>query len=205
MSRWIELNNEVKVQKDGKYQFEKDKEAVRDYMVNYVNQNTVFFHDLREKIEYMIENDYYDEKLIDKYKFSQIKEVFKRAYSFKFRFNSFMSAFKFYNNYALRTNDQTKFLERYEDRVAISALYAGQFYKDYGDEAMFVEAMKQVDNLMAQDFQPATPTFLNAGVSRGGEKVSCFLLTTPDSTEGIEYVNNSSAQLSRRGGGVGRP
>lgn len=148
MSRWIELNNEVKIQKDGMYQFEKDKEAVRDYMINYVNQNTVFFHDLREKIDYMIEHDYYDETLIEKYKFSQVKDVFRKAYGFKFRFPSFMSAFKFYNNYALKTNDQTKFLERYEDRVAISALYAGQLYESYGDEAMFVEAIKQVENMM---------------------------------------------------------
>ncbi len=34
-----------------------------------------------------------------------------------------MSAFKFYNDYALKTNDKTKILERYEDRVSIVALY----------------------------------------------------------------------------------
>jgi ribonucleoside-diphosphate reductase alpha chain len=203
MSKWIELNNEVKIQKDGMYQFDKDKEAVRDYMINFVNTNMVFFHDLREKIDYMVENDYYDGELLGKYTFEQIKNVFRKAYSYKFRFPSFMSAFKFYNNYALKTDDQLKFLERYEDRIAMSALFAGQIYESIGDEAMFVEAMKQVENMMTRGFQPATPTFLNTGISRGGEKVSCFLLSTPDSTEGIEYVGTSSAQLSRRGGGVG--
>lgn len=203
MTKWIELNNEVKIQKDGMYQFNKDKEAVRDYMINFVNTNMVFFHDLREKIDYMIEHEYYDENLLKKYTFDEIKDVFRKAYSYKFRFPSFMSAFKFYNNYALKTDDQSKFLERYEDRVAMSALYAGQLYEEIGHEAMFVEAIKQVENMMKQNYQPATPTFLNTGIKRGGEKVSCFLLTTPDSTEGIEYVNTASAQLSRRGGGVG--
>lgn len=204
MAKWIEYNNEVKIAKDGLYQFEKDKEAVKDYMVNHVNQNMVFFHDLREKINYMIENDYYDANLFDMYTFKQIKAVFNKAYSFKFRFPSFMSAFKFYNNYALKTDDQTKYLERYEDRVAVSALYFGKLYANSDNQDdMYQEALRQVVNMMEQNYQPATPTFLNAGISRGGEKVSCFLLSTPDSTEGINYVNNAASQLSRRGGGVG--
>lgn len=203
MATWIEKNNEVKIMKNGQYQFDKDKEAVRDYMINHVNENTVFFHNLEEKVDYMIENDYWDSNLLDMYSFEQIKAVFERAYSYKFRFTSFMSAFKFYNNFALKTDDQTKYLERYEDRVSMSALYAGKIYENVSQTGMFKEALKQVDNMMKQNYQPATPTFLNAGISRGGEKVSCFLLSTPDSTEGINYVNNSSAQLSRRGGGVG--
>ena len=47
------------IQKDGKFQFEKDKEAVHSYFVDYINQNTVFFHDLKEKLDYLIKNDYY--------------------------------------------------------------------------------------------------------------------------------------------------
>ena len=203
MARWIELNNEVKIKKDGYFQFDKDKEAVKDYMINHVNANMWFFHNLEEKINYMIENDYYESDLLDKYSFEQLKSVFDRAYEYKFRFTSFMSAFKFYNNYALKTDDQTKYLERYEDRVVLNALYAGQLYEGLGQEEMYKEALRQVDNMMKQNYQPATPTFLNTGISRGGEKVSCFLLSTPDSTEGINYVNNSASQLSRRGGGVG--
>ena len=38
--------------------------------------------------------------------------------------------------------------------------------------------------------------------SRAGRLVSCFLLQMPDSTEGIMYINEASAQLSRFGGGV---
>ncbi|MGX7836121.1 hypothetical protein ACWKSR_13295, partial [Campylobacter fetus subsp. venerealis] len=37
--KWIKLNNEIMIQKDGKFQFEKDKEAVHSYFVDYINQN----------------------------------------------------------------------------------------------------------------------------------------------------------------------
>lgn len=143
------------IQKDGKFQFEKDREAVHSYFVDYVNQNTVFFHDLKEKLDYLLENDYYEEEFLSKYTFEQIKEVFKLAYSFKFRFPSFMSAFKFYNDYALKTNDKTKILERYEDRVSVVALFFAN-----GD----AEKAKEFTSLMMkQEYQPSTPTFLNAG------------------------------------------
>ncbi|MDH6674305.1 ribonucleoside-diphosphate reductase alpha chain [Paenibacillus sp. LBL] len=193
--RHIELNNEVKVMKDGLYQFEKDKEAVKAYMIDYVNKNTVFFHDLKEKMDYLFENNYYDKKVFEPYTFAQIKQVFQLAYNKKFRFPSFMSAYKYYNNYTLRTDDGTKFLERYEDRVAVNALDLAD-----GD---FEKAKLIVKALINQRYQPATPTFLNSGRKRSGEKVSCFLLDTPDTTEGILYVISACAQLSRRGGGVG--
>lgn len=64
MSNYIELNNEVKILRDGFYQIDKDKEAVKDYFINYINQNTVFFHDLNEKLDYLFENDYYDKSCI---------------------------------------------------------------------------------------------------------------------------------------------
>ncbi len=54
---YIELNNEIMLQKDGRFQFEKDIEAVRAYFIDYVNQNTVFFHDLREKLDYLRDNE----------------------------------------------------------------------------------------------------------------------------------------------------
>ncbi|MCY9057883.1 class 1b ribonucleoside-diphosphate reductase subunit alpha [Bacillus inaquosorum] len=192
--KWIKLNNEIMIQKDGKYQFEKDKEAVHSYFVDYINQNTVFFHDLKEKIDYLIKNDYYEEEFLSKYTFEQIKSIYKIAYSYKFRFPSFMSAFKFYNDYALKTNDKTKILERYEDRVSIVALYCAD-----GD---YEKAVEEVHTMMKQEYQPATPTFLNAGRKRRGEMVSCFLLEVDDSLNAISRAIDISMQLSKLGGGV---
>ncbi|NCT27886.1 class 1b ribonucleoside-diphosphate reductase subunit alpha [Bacillus velezensis] len=192
--KWIKLNNEIMIQKDGKFQFEKDKEAVHSYFVDNINQNTVFFHDLKEKLDYLIKNDYYEEEFLSEYTFEQIKSIFKIAYSYKFRFPSFMSAFKFYNDYALKTNDKTKILERYEDRVSIVALYCAD-----GD---YEKAIEEVHSMMKQEYQPATPTFLNAGRKRRGEMVSCFLLEVGDSLNDISRAIDISMQLSKVGGGV---
>ncbi|MFI8671868.1 class 1b ribonucleoside-diphosphate reductase subunit alpha [Bacillus paranthracis] len=195
MSRWIELNNEVKIKdENGQFQFHKDKEAVKSYFVDHINQNMQFFHDLEEKIDYMFKHDYYDKETFNKYKFRQVKELFKMIYAEKFRFKSFMSAFKFYNNYALKTNDGKRYLERYEDRLAVNALFLA--------DGNYELAKRIARQLIKQNYQPATPTFLNAGRARAGRLVSCFLLEMPDSTEGIMYVNEAIAQLSRFGGGV---
>jgi ribonucleoside-diphosphate reductase alpha chain len=191
---WIQKNNEIMIQKDGQYQFDKDHDAVHSYFVDHINQNTVFFHDLKEKLDYLIENDYYEEEFLSKYSYKQIKEVFDIAYRKKFRFSSYMSAFKFYNDYALKTNDKKKILERYEDRVAIVALFLAD-----GDHDKAKQMCKMLIN---QEMQPATPTFLNAGRKRRGELVSCFLMEMNDSLNDISMNQNMSMQLSKVGGGV---
>lgn len=38
---------------DGKIQFDKDREAANQFFLQHVNQNTVYFHDLEEKIDYL--------------------------------------------------------------------------------------------------------------------------------------------------------
>ncbi|WP_396583080.1 class 1b ribonucleoside-diphosphate reductase subunit alpha [Bacillus sp. SG20033] len=194
LTNYIELNNEIMLQKDGRFQFEKDLEAVRAYFIDYVNQNTVFFHDLREKLDYLRDNDYYETEFLDAYTFEEIKAVYKAAYAHKFRFPSFMSAFKFYNDYALKTNDGKKILERYEDRVACCALFFAEGAAD--------KALEYVDLMMRQEYQPSTPTFLNAGRKRRGELVSCFLLEVNDSLNDISRAIDISMQLSKLGGGV---
>ncbi|MCY7500206.1 class 1b ribonucleoside-diphosphate reductase subunit alpha [Bacillus pumilus] len=192
--KWIQLNNEIMIQKDGKFQFEKDKEAVKSYFIDYVNQNMVFFHDLEEKLDYLKEHDYYEEEFLSLYSKEDIKKVFKFAYSFKFRFPSFMSAFKFYNDYALKTNDKMKILERYEDRISIVALFLAKGNTD--------KAMGYVESMIKQEYQPATPTFMNAGRKRRGEMVSCFLIEVGDSLNDISKAVDISMQLSKLGGGV---
>src|SRR5690606_7186204 len=68
-----------------------------------------------------------------------------------------------------------------------------------GDEQF---ALSLVDEIIAGRFQPATPTFLNAGTTARGELVSCFLLRIEDNMESIARGINSALQLSKRGGGV---
>ncbi|MCP1324303.1 MULTISPECIES: class 1b ribonucleoside-diphosphate reductase subunit alpha [Bacillus] len=195
MAKYIELNNEVKIpDENGRLQYHKDKEAVHSYFLDHVNEKMRYFHDREEQLDYMFKNDYYDKAIFDQYSSVEVNEIFNMIYGEKFRFQSFMSAYKFYNNYALKDNKGIKYLERYEDRLAVVSLFLAR-----GD---FEKAKEFAEVLVKQAYQPATPTFLNAGRSRAGELVSCFLLEVPDSTEGIMYATEASAQLSRMGGGV---
>ena len=179
---------------DGKIQFDKDRKAARQYFLQHVNQNTVFFHNLKEKLDYLVENKYYDPIVLDKYEFEDVKALFKRAYAHKFRFQSFLGAYKYYTSYTLKTFDGKRYLERYEDRVCMVALTLAD-----GDLDL---AGHLVDEIISGRFQPATPTFLNSGKAQRGEPVSCFLLRIEDNMESIGRAINSSLQLSKRGGGV---
>ena len=193
---YISLNAMLNLYDDeGKIQFDKDREAARQYFLQYVNQNTVFFHSLEEKLEYLVDNGYYEAEVLEQYTPSFIKSLMKRAYEAKFRFETFVGAYKFYSQYAMRTFSGERFLERFEDRVVMVALGLAQ-----GDAEL---AEAYVDEIIAGRFQPATPTFLNLGKKQRGELVSCFLLRVEDNMESIARAVNSSLQLSKRGGGVG--
>ncbi len=179
---------------DGKIQFEQDRLAAREYFLQHVNPNTVFFHSLREKLDYLIENKYYEAAVIEQYDFAFVESLSEQAFAKKFRFPTFLGAFKYYTSYTLKTFDGNRYLERFEDRVVMVALALAE-----GDEQL---ARNLVDEILDGRFQPATPTFLNAGKAQRGELVSCFLLRIEDNMESIGRSINSALQLSKRGGGV---
>jgi len=149
---------------------------------------------LDEKLEYLVKHEYYERETLDQYSMNFIRDLFKHAFGKKFRFETFLGAFKFYTSYTLKTFDGKRYLERYEDRVCMVALHLAR-----GDEKL---ARHLVDEIIEGRFQPATPTFLNAGKAQRGELVSCFLLRIEDNMESIARAVNSSLQLSKRGGGV---
>ena len=192
---YFSLNNELNRPVDGKIPLHKDKEAVRAFFLEHVNPNTVFFYTLDEKLDYLIEHDYLEEEFLNKYNREFVKSLMQEIYKKKFRFRSFMSAFKFYKQYALKTNDGERYLERFEDRIVFNALFLAD-----GDEQL---ARDLAEEMIHQRYQPATPTFLNAGRKRRGELVSCFLIQTTDDMNSIGRTINSALQLSRIGGGVG--
>ncbi|GGH47518.1 ribonucleoside-diphosphate reductase subunit alpha 2 [Microbacterium album] len=179
---------------NGKIQFDADKRAAREYFLQHVNQNTVFFHSLKERLDYLVEKEYYEGAVIEKYPFEFIERLNDFAYGKKFRFETFLGAFKYYTSYTLKTFDGKRYLERFEDRVVMTALALAD-----GDQDL---AWKLVDEIISGRFQPATPTFLNAGKAQRGELVSCFLLRIEDNMESIARGINSALQLSKRGGGV---
>ena len=179
---------------NGLIQFDADRAAARQYFLQHVNKNTVYFHDLEEKMEYLVKEGYYEKEVLDQYPFDFVKSLYKAAYAKKFRFPTFLGAFKYYTSYTLKTFDGTRYLERYEDRVCMVALTLAR-----GDQDLAIDLMEEI---ISGRFQPATPTFLNAGKAARGELVSCFLLRIEDNMESIARGINSALQLSKRGGGV---
>lgn len=194
MDSWIELNNKVLAGSvvDARH----DQDALQAYFQEHVNPNTVFFHDIGEKVRYMVEHGFWDGEMLRRYAADEVKSVFQKAYGYKFRFKSFMGAYKFYSEYATRTPDKSRYLERYEDRMAITALARAG-----GDPQ---RALELVGHLVQQHFTPATPTLMNSGKTNTGRLVSCFLLEDfTDSLDSIMRGQAFAADLSKNGGGVG--
>ncbi|WP_019123675.1 class 1b ribonucleoside-diphosphate reductase subunit alpha [Brevibacillus massiliensis] len=191
--RHIELNNQLMQRgSDGFFQLDKDREAVEVFMEE-VRKSTMQFASVKARMDYMIDNQYY-ENVYERYTPEQVEEIFRTVHGYGFQFSSYMAASKFYKDYALKTDDKSMYLEQYPDRVAIVALSLGE-----GD---FERAKRLAIAMIEQRLQPATPTFLNAGKSRRGEMVSCFLLEMDDSLNSINYILGTCMQLSKIGGGV---
>ncbi|MDR2565356.1 MAG: class 1b ribonucleoside-diphosphate reductase subunit alpha [Bifidobacteriaceae bacterium] len=179
---------------DGRIQFEADRAAVREYFRRHVVPNTVQFDSLGVKLRHLVENDYYEPETFEPYTTEFVERLFAQAAAYRFRFPTFMGAYKFYQSYALKTFDGKRYLEGFEDRVCMVALTLAR-----GDEAL---ATGLVEEIITGRFQPATPTFLNAGKRQRGESVSCFLIRLEDTMESIARGINAALQLSKRGGGV---
>lgn len=179
---------------DGSIQLNKDKEALYSYFITYVNPNTQFFTTLEEKIAFLLRENYLDAEVFLKYSLKQIKALYKQAHSFKYRFTSFTSAHKFYEQYALKNREGTRFLGRFEDIM----VWTSMSFAD-GD---FEVAQRYVRLMMSRAFTPATPTLLNIGRNTGGEKTSCFLLAFQDNLPSIRRVKADGEALSALGGGV---
>ncbi|HLS44773.1 MAG TPA: ribonucleotide reductase N-terminal alpha domain-containing protein, partial [Ornithinicoccus sp.] len=179
---------------EGNIQFEADRRAVDAYLAAHVEPNTLTFGSLAERLSYLVEEGYYEREVLDRYSPEFLERIWNEAAARDFRFDTFMGAFKYYTSYTLKTFDGKHYLERFEDRAVMVALSLAA-----GDEHL---AMRLMDEIISGRFQPATPTFLNAGKTARGELVSCFLLRVEDNMESIARGINSALQLSKRGGGV---
>ncbi|MBW9418333.1 class 1b ribonucleoside-diphosphate reductase subunit alpha [Enterobacter roggenkampii] len=180
--------------REGRIQFDKDREAVDAFFAAHVRPNSVTFASQDERLDHLVNEGYYDARVLTRYARAFVVKLFERAHASGFRFQTFLGAWKFYTSYTLKTFDGKSYLESFEDRVVMVALTLAQ-----GDEAL---AQQLTDEILSGRFQPATPTFLNCGKAQRGELVSCFLLRIEDNMESIGRAVNSALQLSKRGGGV---
>ena len=180
--------------REGRIQFDKDREAVDAFFAAHVRPNSVVFGSQQERLDWLVKEGYYEERVLTRYDRAFAVALFERAHASGFRFQTFLGAWKYYTSYTLKTFDGKRYLESFEDRVVMVALTLAQ-----GDEAL---AERLTEEILSGRFQPATPTFLNCGKAQRGELVSCFLLRIEDNMESIGRAVNSALQLSKRGGGV---
>lgn len=184
----------IMLNEEGKMQLDEDKIAVKKYFTSHVNKKIRRFDTLDDKLDYLIENEYYDENVINLYSRDFIKKLHKMCSSYDFRFNSLMGALKFYESYGMKSFDGTEYFENYEDRVVMNALFLAD-----GNEDLAISIAREI---MTRRYQPATPTFLNAGKKQRGSFTSCYLLSVEDNLESIDRSITNAMQLSKRGGGV---
>ncbi|WAG30274.1 class 1b ribonucleoside-diphosphate reductase subunit alpha [Staphylococcus chromogenes] len=189
----IELNNQVtKRNETGFFDLEKDQEALSVYL-DEIDDKTVKFDNELDRLRFLVDQNFYY-NVFEDYSEQQLNEIITFANNIPFQFASYMSASKFFKDYALKTNDKAKYLENYHQHVIIVSLYLANGQVELAKQ--FVRAMVE------QRYQPATPTFLNAGRARRGELVSCFLLEVDDSLNSINFIDSTAKQLSKIGGGV---
>lgn len=168
----------------------KDIEAIKEYL-NYLTFKK--FTTITDKFAWFIDEGLY----VDFYQnYSQqfVNTLINKVYNYKFTFTSFTQCYIFYGLYALKSPDKKIVYETYEDRIIACVLYLAK-----GNEKL---ALDLAEEIISQRYQPATPTFLNAGKKQRGEFVSCFLLELEDSLNSILDVYSKAGQLSKMGGGV---
>ena len=180
---------------NGEIQFDKDREAAREYFLQHVNQNTVFFHSLQEKLDYLVEKKYYEHEVLEQYDVRVHQEALRPRVLEEVPLPD------------VPRRVQVLHVVHAEDvrREAVPRALRGprrawpRSALAQGDEQLAIDL---VEEIIAGRFQPATPTFLNPGKAQRGEPVSCFLLRIEDNMESIARGINSALQLSKRGGGV---
>ncbi|WP_312064445.1 class 1b ribonucleoside-diphosphate reductase subunit alpha [Pantoea septica] len=179
---------------DGRIQFDKDREATRQFFLQHVAPNTLAFASVAERLRYLVDEGYYEAAVLNQYDFDFLCRFHDEAAAWGFEFKTFLGAWKFYTSYTLKSFDGKRYLESFEQRACMVALTLAQ-----GSETL---ARSLLEEMLSGRFQPATPTFLNCGKQQRGELVSCFLLRIEDNMESIGRAVNSALQLSKRGGGV---
>ena len=120
---WHSLNAMLNLyDKQGRIQFDKDLQAVREYVEKHVLPNTVHFNSTQDRLSRLIEDGYYDESVFAQYDAEFLDRFYRNVDDCGFEFDTFLGAFKFYRSYALKTFDGKQYLENFPQRAAAVAL-----------------------------------------------------------------------------------
>ena len=108
---WHSLNAMLNLyDKQGRIQFDKDIQAVREYVEKHVLPNTVRFNSTQDRLSRLIADGYYDESVFAQYDAEFLDRFYRNVDDCGFEFDTFLGAFKFYRSYALKTFDGKQYL-----------------------------------------------------------------------------------------------
>ena len=114
---WHSLNAMLNLyDKQGRIQFDKDIQAVREYVEKHVLPNTVRFNSTQDRLSRLIADGYYDESVFAQYDAEFLDRFYRNVDDCGFEFDTFLGAFKFHRSYALKTFDGKQYLENFPQR-----------------------------------------------------------------------------------------
>ena len=160
---YFRLNNEINRPVNGQIMLHKDKEALDAFFKENVVPNTMVLIQSRIKSTTSLNTTTSKQPLSR----NTVQSFWKNCLNLSRTKTSNSSLswlpINFTNQYALKTNDGEYYLESMEDRVFFNALYFAD-----GDEAIAIDIANEI---IHQRYQPATPSFLNAGRARRGVSI----------------------------------
>ena len=164
---WHSLNAMLNLyDKQGRIQFDKDIQAVREYVEKHVLPNTVRFNSTQDRLSRLIADGYYDESVFAQYDAEFLDRFYRNVDDCGFEFDTFLGAFKFHRSYALKTFDGKQYLENFPQRAAAVALALAA-----GDhaaaESYFEDLYQDVSNRRRHFPQPR-----QSAARRGGQLFS---------------------------------
>ena len=178
------LNNEINRPVNGQIPLHKDKEALRAFFLENVKPNSMAFNSITDKINYLIENDYIESEFIGKYEPAFIENCLQ-----KFILKNSASNLSWQPTSSTNNMPSKQTMASLTSKVLKIVFYSTPF--------TLLMVMKNLasdlaNEMIHQRYQPATPSFLNAGRSRRGELVSCFLIQVTDDMNSIGRSINSA-------------
>ena len=103
---WHALNAMLNLYDDqGRIQFDKDRQAEREYIEKHVRPNTISFESTHDRLDYLIANGYYDKPVFDRYDDDFLDDFYNDVNDCGFEFDTFLGAFKFYQSFSFQADD----------------------------------------------------------------------------------------------------
>lgn len=99
---------------------------------------------------------------------------------------------------------KSRFDEKYilmEDRADRAVVHALDIVG--GEGYTKEDVLNSIRHQALRNFQASTPSFSNAGLSKGGEKISCTILKIDDTLDSIRDRVGDTLMLSKMGAGIG--